>query len=394
MRPTWAEVSLPALRRNYRVLQQLLGSKATLCAVVKADAYGHGALKCARALERDGAHWFCVTSPEEGITLREGRVRGRILLLSGFWRGEEEEVLLRNLTPAVWQPWHIEVLEAAAVRLCHENPVRVHLKLDTGMGRLGLRPPELFPFLEALRQAPHVRLEGVLSHLASSEAVDDPGNQRQLRHFDTALAALQAAGFEPAYCHIANTAAAMTRESAWYNMVRVGLALYGYHLPFVSQGSPARAVLARAGVEDGAQTENEAEIPLEPVLAWKTRLIEIKAVEAGQPVGYGGAFVAQVPSRLAILPVGYADGFSRLLSCRGRVIVRGRYAPIAGNVSMDLTAIDITTIPEAQLGDEVILLGSSGACSISAWEHADLSTTIPYEVLCSIGRRVPRVYLD
>jgi alanine racemase len=380
MRPTWVEVSLPALRRNYRTLQHALGSKVSVCAVVKADAYGHGALKCARALERDGAHWFCVTSPEEGITLREGRVRGRILLLSGFWRGEEEEVLLRNLTPAVWQPWHIEVLEAAAVRLSHETPVRVHLKLDTGMGRLGLRATELSPFLESLRRAPHVRLEGVLSHFASSEAVDDPSNERQLRQFEAALATLRGAGIEPAYCHIANTAAAMSQKRAWYNMVRTGLALYGYHLPLIFR--------------DGNRLEMKAEFPLEPVLAWKTRLIEIKEVGAGQPVGYGGAFVAQVPSRLAILPVGYADGFSRLLSCRGRVIVRDRYAPIAGNVSMDLTAIDITHIPEAGLGDEVTLLGSSGACAISAWEHAELAMTIPYEVLCSIGRRVPRVYLD
>jgi alanine racemase len=378
MRPTWVEVSLPALRRNYRVLQGLVAPAATVSAVVKADAYGHGALKCARALERDGANWFCVTSPEEGIALREGRVRGRILLLSGFWRGEEEEVLLRNLTPAVWQPWHIEVLEAAAVRLCHENPVRVHLKLDTGMARLGLMPAELPAFLAALQRAPHVRLEGVLSHLASSEVFDDPANQNQLERFDAALATIRAAGIEPTYCHIANTAAALTGERSWHNMVRTGLALYGYHLPLISC----------------AAVQRSAPVTVEPVLAWKTRLIEIKEVGAGQPVGYGGAFVTQAPSRLAILPVGYADGFSRLFSCRGRVIVRARYAPIAGNVSMDLTAIDITNVPQAHLGDEVTLLGSCGPCSITAWEHAELSMTIPYEVLCSIGRRVPRVYLD
>jgi alanine racemase len=380
MRPTWVEVSLPALRRNFRALQQWIGAQATLCAVVKADAYGHGALKCARALEREGANWFAVTSPEEGITLREGRVRNRILLLSGFWRGEEEEVLLRNLTPAVWQPWHVEVLEAAAVRLNHETPVRVHLKLDTGMGRLGLQPNDLPEFMAALGHAPHVRLEGVLSHLASSEVVDDPSNDAQLRRFDDALATIRAHGVEPAYCHIANTAAALTRESSWYNMVRVGLALYGYHLPFVSDnnGAPARS----------------DEIPLDPVLAWKTRVIEIKEVGAGQPIGYGGSFVTAGPTRLAILPVGYADGFSRMFSCRGRVIVRDHYACIAGNVSMDLTAVDVTGIPEARLGDEVTILGCTGDCSISAWEHANLSMTIPYEVLCSIGRRVPRVYIE
>jgi alanine racemase len=380
MRPTWVEVSLPALRRNFRGLQQRVADKATVCAVVKADAYGHGALKCARALERDGAKWFCVTSPEEGIALREGRVRGRILLLSGFWRGEEEEVLLRNLTPAVWQPWHIEDLEAAAVRLNYEMPVRVHLKLDSGMTRLGRPSNELAPFLAALNRAPHVRLEGVCSHFASSEIVDGPSNQSQLEHFEEAVALIRAAGVEPTYCHIANTAAVMTRQRTWYNMVRCGLALYGYHLPFVSpENRPA---------------ENVESLPLEPVLTWKTRLIEVKEVGPGHAVGYGGNFVTRQPSRLAILAVGYADGFSRLLSRCGRVIVRDQYAPIAGNISMDLTAIDITHIPDARLGDEVTILGTTGGCCISAWEHADLTNTIPYEVLCSIGRRVPRLHLD
>jgi alanine racemase len=380
MRPTWVEVSLPALRRNFRALQQRVAANAALCAVVKADAYGHGALKCTRALERDGANWFCVTSPEEGIALREGRVRGRILLLSGFWRGEEEEVLLRNLTPAVWQPWHVEVLEAAAVRLNHETPVRVHLKLDSGMTRLGLQSPDLAQFLAALERAPHVRLEGVCSHFASSEIVDGPSNQAQLERFDEILAQIRAAGADPAYCHIANTAAMMTRERTWYNMVRCGLALYGYHLPFIS--------------EDNRAAEHVEDLPLEPVLSWKTRLIEVKEVGAGQAVGYGGNFVTRRPSRLAILAVGYADGFNRLLSRCGRVIVRDQYAPIAGNISMDLTAIDITHIPDAQLGDEVTILGAAGPCCISAWELAEITKTIPYEVLCSIGRRVPRVYLD
>ncbi len=378
MRPTWAEVSLSALRHNFRVLQQHVGAAVTVCCVVKADGYGHGALRCARALQREGAQWFGVTSPEEGIALREGRVRGRVLVLSGFWRGEEEEVLFRNLTPAVWQPGHIEALEAAAVRLNFDNPVSVHLKLDTGMGRLGLQPNELPAFLETLRRSPHVRLEGVLSHLASSEALDDPSNASQLDRFHQAIELVRQSGFEPAFLHIANTAAAMTHPPTWFNMVRAGLALYGYHLP----------------ISGGATPHGEYELPLRPVLHWKTRVIEIKQVAAGQPVGYGGHWVTKVPSRLAILPVGYADGLSRLLSSQGRVIVRDAYAPIVGSVSMDLAAIDVTHIPEAHLGDEVTIIGASEHCSISAWEHANYSLTVPYEVLCSIGRRVPRVYLD
>jgi alanine racemase len=380
MRPTWVEVSLPALRRNYRAIQQSIAPRATVCAVVKADAYGHGALKCARALEREGATWFCVTSPEEGIILREGRVRGRILLLSGFWRGEEEEVLLRNLTPAVWQPWHVELLEAAAVRLNHENPVRVHLKLDTGMGRLGLQLRDLPAFLAALARAEHVRLEGVLSHLASSEVVDDPSNEAQVCRFDEAMTIIRQHGVEPAYCHIANTAAVMTRERTWYNMVRTGLALYGYHSPFVSthNGLP----------------QATGELPITPVLSWKTRVIEVKDVAAGYAIGYNGTFVTQAPSRLAILPAGYADGLSRMMSNRGRVIVRGAYAPIVGLVSMDLCEIDVTDIPDVSVGDEVTIIGTSGECTISAFEHAELAQSIPYEVLCSIGRRVPRMYME
>ncbi len=378
MRPTWAEVSLSALRHNFRVLQQHVGAAVTVCCVVKADGYGHGALRCARALQREGAQWFGVTSPEEGMVLRDGRVRGRVLLLSGFWRGEEEEVLFRNLTPAVWQPGHVEALEAAAVRLNFENPVPIHLKLDTGMGRLGLQTGELPDFLETLRRSPHLRLEGVLSHLASSEELDNPANAAQLRCFGQAVSVIRQSGFEPAYLHIANTAAAMTRPPTWFNMARTGLALYGYHLPISGDESP----------------QADYELPLKPVLHWKTRVIEIKQVPAGQAVGYGGHYVTQAPSRLAILPVGYADGLSRLLSSKGRVIVRDAYAPIVGNVSMDLTEIDVTYIPEARLGDEVTIIGGSEHCTISAWEHANYSLTLPYEVLCSIGRRVPRVYLD
>lgn len=350
-----------------------------MCAVVKADAYGHGGLKCARALEREGATWFCVTSPEEGITLREGRVRGRILMLSGFWRGEEEEVLLRNLTPSVWQPRHLELLEAAAVRLNHETPVRVHLKLDTGMSRLGLQLPDLPAFLATLARTEHVRLEGVFSHFASSEVVDEPSNDAQIRRYDEAVALIRESGVEPTFFHIANTGAVMTRPRSWYNMVRTGLALYGYHSPFVSSSNGL------------PQTDR---MRLEPVLSWKTRVIEVKDVPAGAAVGYNGTFVTSAPSRLAIIPAGYADGLSRLLSNKGRVIVRGAYAPIVGNISMDLCEIDVTSIPGVSVGDEVTIIGSSGGCTISAFEHAELSQTIPYEVLCSIGRRVPRMYFE
>jgi alanine racemase len=257
--------------------------------------------------------------------------------------------------------------------------VRVHLKLDTGMGRLGAQLHELPAFLETLAKNKHVRLEGVFSHFASSEIVDEPSNDAQVRCFDKALEIIRQSGIEPTFCHIANSAAIMTRKSCWYNMVRAGLVLYGYHEPFVSTEG---------------QIVPDHQLPIEPVLSWKTRVIEVKDVPAGYAIGYNGTFVTSAPSRLALLPAGYADGLSRLLSGRGRVIVRGAYAPIVGKISMDLCEIDVSRIPGVSVGDEVTIIGSKDGCTISAFEHADLSSTIPYEVLCSIGRRVPRVHID
>jgi len=396
MRPTWVEVNLTALRRNFHELQEYVSPNppqpqpvdtgkstgATVCCVVKADAYGHGTVECACALEQAGAEWFAVTSTEEGIALRRAGVNARILLLTGFWRGDVDDALLHDLTPAVWERWHIDALEEAYKELgwrIHGN-VPIHLKLDTGMSRLGLQLEELPHFLSDLKRARHVKLEGVFSHFSSSEAIDAPSNDSQQAIFDQALARIHAAGEQPRYCHIGNSAAILTRPSSWYNMVRPGLALYGYHLPAVS--------------EKTGQVDNTLRLPLVPVLTWKTRIIAMKDVAAGARIGYSGSYVASAPARIAILAVGYADGLSRLMSSRGRVIVRDRYAPIIGKVAMDLTTVDITGIPGVRIGDEVIIIGASDRCSISACEHADLSETIPYEVLCSIGRRVPRIYVE
>ncbi len=382
MRPTWVEVNLTALRHNFRVLQERVAPKATVCCVVKADAYGHGAIECARALEEAGATWFAVTSTEEGIALRKAGINGRILLLTGFWRGDEDEAVLHDLTPAVWAWWQIEALEKAFAELGWRvhGKIPVHLKIDTGMSRLGLQPKDLPQFLDSLHRARRVRLEGVFSHLAESEVVDAPSVDEQIARFDQCLAEIRAAGQQPAFVHIANTAAVINRESSWYNMVRPGLALYGYYLPPVSCG-------------DGQRVGGH-ELPVEPVLSWRTRIIAMKDVPAGAAIGYGGAYVTPAAACIAILAVGYADGLSRLLSSRGRVIVRDTYAPIIGNVAMDLTTVDITGIPGVRIGDEVTIIGSTAQCTISAWEHAELSASIPYEVLCSIGRRVPRVYVE
>jgi alanine racemase len=376
-RPTWAEVSLGALRENFRVIQRHIGSGVTVCCVVKADAYGHGAVECSRALEDEGASWFGVTSLDEAIPLREADIRGRILLLTGFWRGEEEEIVRLELTPTVWEREQIELLEKAASALGVRHPI--HLKVDTGMGRLGVAPQDLPRICSALRSATHLVLEGLSTHLASSEVLDAPSVEEQLRSFEGVRDLLKREGFEPPLIHAANTGAVISRRESWNTMVRPGIALYGYYLPFERAGREVSGSGLRLAVK--------------PVLRWKTRILSLRDVRANQALGYGGIYVTKAPARIAVLPVGYADGFNRALSSRGRVIVREHYAPIVGRISMDLTLVDVTGLPGVAVGDEAILLGSSDGLSVDAREHAALANTVLYEILCGISKRVPRKYI-
>jgi alanine racemase len=378
---SWAEVSMTALQHNYATIRDYVAPDATVCAIVKANAYGHGAARCALAFQQEGAKWFGVTCVEEGVELRKAGVTGRILLMSGFARGEERELLDQNLTPVIWDWNHIEWLEDAAEKLdrAPEN-VAVHLKVDTGMSRLGVSMADLPHILDMLKGAQFVVLEGVCTHLASSEVLDAPDVAAQMHRYEEVIETTNLSGLAPAYHHMANSAAIATRERSWKNMVRPGLSLYGYYLPSTS---------IVTGIPDHSH-----DLPVIPVLSWKTRIIAVREVSANQSVGYNGAYVTQAPARLAVLPVGYADGFNRHLSSRGRVIVRSDYARVVGNVSMDLTIIDVTGMPGVDVGDEVILIGESGSKKITAWDHASHSQTIPYEVLCGISARVPRVYTD
>ena len=383
-RPTWAEVSLTTLRQNFRTVQKHVGAKVTVCAVVKADAYGHGAIECSRALEAEGARWLGVTSLDEAIPLRDAGIRANILLMTGFWRGEETEIVRLLLTPTVWEAWQIASLERAAEALGVSQHA-VHLKVDTGMGRLGVAADELETVLAALKSARHLVLEGLSTHLASSEIMDAPSVAEQERSFDAARGMVHKAGFEPALLHMANTGAVISRRETWSfegqtNMVRPGVALYGYYLPFL-----------RAGREVSGGT---LRLPVKPVLTWKTRILSLRDFGANHPLGYGGTYVTKAPAHVAVLPVGYADGYNRQLSNRGRVIVREHYAPIVGSISMDLTLVDVTGIPGVAVGDEVILLGSCDGLSVDALDHARLANSTPYEILCNISKRVPRRYVS
>ena len=378
-RPTWADVSLTTLRQNFRTVQKHVGANVTVCAVVKADAYGHGALECSRALEAEGARWLGVTSLDEAIPLREAGIRANILLMTGFWRGEENEIVRLHLTPTVWEPWQIESLDKAAGSLgVAQHPV--HLKVDTGMGRLGVSMEQLPSVLQALAAAKNLAVEGLSTHLAASEVMDAPSVAEQLRSFETARRMVRDVGLQPQYIHVANTGAVISRRETWHTMVRPGVSLYGYYVPF-----------QRAGREVSGGT---LRLPVKPILTWKTRILSLRDFGPNHALGYNATYVTRAPANVAVLPVGYADGFNRQLSNRGRVIVRDHYAPIVGQISMDLTLVDVTGIPGVSLGDEVVLLGSGDGLSVDALEHAKLANSTPYEILCNISKRVPRRYVS
>ncbi len=371
---TWAEVSLATLRENFRVVREHVGPQVAICAVVKADGYGHGATECALALEAEGAPWLGVTDAAEGRTLRSAGIWTRILLMTGIWRGEEDSIVAHNLTPTVWENWHIDRLEKAARK--QQVVLPVHLKVDTGMNRLGTTVQALPELCEKLAACEHLRVEGVSTHFAAAEVMDSDETSRQTARFEKALAILAAQGLHPPLVHMGNSAAVSARPETWKTMVRPGILLYGYALPTVRD----------------EQVTAESSLPLRPVLSWKTRILTVKDVAAGEAVGYMGTYITQERSRIAVVPVGYADGYPRLLSNRARVIVRGEYAPVVGRVSMDLTMVDVGHIAGAAVGDEVILIGASGTKSVDAVDLAAWCESVPYEILCGISQRVPRVY--
>jgi alanine racemase len=371
---TWAEISLTALGENFHAVQKHVGASVTICAVVKADGYGHGAVECALALESEGAKWMGVTNAAEGLALRTAGVEARILLMTGIWKGEEDGIVAHNLTPTIWEPWHIETLQRAAQK--RQRILPIHLKLDTGMNRLGACPEALPRLCEMLSASKNLSLEGASTHFASAEVLDAADAVRQSKRFEEVLAVLRNFGLHPTLVHMGNSAAMIARPETWKTMVRPGIALYGYSLAFTRGGEPAAV----------------APLPLRPVLSWKTRVLTVKSVAAGEAVGYMGTFVTRAPGRIAVLPVGYADGYPRLLSNRARVIVAGEYAPVVGRVSMDLTIVDVSRIRDVAVGDEVILIGKNNGHSVDAVELARLCESVPYEILCGISQRVPRVY--
>jgi alanine racemase len=367
IRPTRAEVDLGALRHNLSRVGHFAPGAGVL-AVVKANAYGHGAVAVARALEAAGVAWLGVALVEEGLELRAAGVEAPILVLGGAYAGAWDQLLSHRLTPVLFRAEHFTAYAAAAAAVGQRAPF--HLEIDTGVGRTGILPRELAGTLAQLRALPGLELEGVLSHFASSDAQDREGTRAQAVAFRTLLAQVEAAGFAPRFRHVSNTAAVLDlqalQEVAGLNLVRPGLMLYGL--------APGHFHAA----------------DLRPVLTWKTGIVHIKDVPAGTPISYGGTFVTPRPSRIATLPVGYADGYERAWGNRAHVLVRGARVPVVGRVCMDLCMVDVTDVPGVELGDEVVLLGRQAEGRVAVEELAGLSATIPYEVLCGISARVPR----
>jgi len=369
-RPTWAVISLDALRRNYLTLKNQLQRGARLMAVVKADAYGHGARECARTLEAIGADWLGVGLVEEGIELRKDGIARPVFCLAGFWTGQAEDVIDYDLTPALFRLDSAAELDAGA--RAAGKTVNFHLKVDTGMGRLGVPLAELSEFARSLKRFDRIKLDGLLTHFAAADSLETAVTESQIRGFDEACEILRGLGYDPTLRHLANSAGIHAYPQSHGNLARTGAALYGL-----------------AGDVFAPQPEPPV---LRPVMSLHSRIIMLKTVPPGTSLGYGRSYTTTRESRIATIPIGYADGLRRDHSNNGRVIVRGRFAPIVGRVSMDLTIVDATEIPEAALDDEVILIGEANGLRISAEDLAEQIGTISYEIVTGISYRVPRVY--
>lgn len=364
-RSTRIEVNLDAIAQNVEELKRR-APDAELMAVVKAGGYGHGAASVAAAALEAGATWLGVALLEEGIELRRAGIKAPILIFGHVAPAQVDMVILYDLRPAIWQLPMAQAFGQWARLLGRTLPV--HVKVDTGMGRIGLAPPEVVPFVEALAAIPGIQVEGIFTHLAAADEPGNPYTERQLQAFDAALTALAANGALPKIRHAANSAGILLHPNAHYTMVRAGIALYG--LP------PA------PGVDGGAT--------LKPALTWKTVIGHIKRMPSNSTISYGCTYQTAPGERIATLPVGYADGLRRSLSNRGEVLVSGVRCPIVGRVCMDQTMIRLPDDLTAQVGDEVVLIGRQGDAEITATEMASLLGTINYEVVTSLSVRVPR----
>lgn len=369
-RPTWAEVDLGAIAHNVELVRALVGPDRGIMAVVKADAYGHGAVAVARKVLEAGASWLGVGLPEEGMALREAGIRCPILVLGPTMPQQAPQLLEGDLSVSLYSVEMAMALQTEASR--RGVSARVHVKVDTGMGRLGLEPARSLELLERLRSMSRIRIEGLYTHLATA---DDPDPSFALKQLDRLLEVDRLArgrGIRVPFRHAANSAALVTLPDSTLDLVRPGIMIYGCDSGF----------------------RGRLPVEMRPALSWKTLVAHLRELSPGESVSYGRTFVASRPTIIGVLPVGYADGLPRRLSNRGEVLVRGRRASMVGTICMDMTMVDLTRVPGASVGDEVVLIGRQGQESITADDMAKVAGTIPYEILCGLTPRVPRYYLD
>ena len=367
MRPTTACIDLDALSSNFHNSKQFIGPDLGYMAVVKADAYGHGAIECALRLEREGVDWFGVAIPEEGLELRNAGIGAPILCLGSFWPGQEETIIDAALTPVIFDIGAAESLNRVAKG--RSVTVDVHVKIDTGMGRAGIRFENSREFALGLRALANLRGAGLMTHFASAE---DPREAEftslQIKRFNAAVEDFRKAGHALDWLDLANSPGAISHPASRGNLVRLGGALYGLLDDIMPAG--------KYGPE------------LTPVLSLRSQIADVKNIPAGETLGYGRSFTTKRESKIALVPIGYADGYPRGLSNVSRVAINGNFASIVGRISMDWTLIDVTEIDSPKVGDEVVLIGNG----ITAAELARAINTIGYEITCGISPRVPRVY--
>jgi alanine racemase len=365
---TAAEIDLGALAYNYHQLRQLAAPSVKFSAVVKADAYGHGAVPVAKRLEELGADFLGVARVEEGIELRKGGIKKSILVLSGVYQEEVEEVLAYKLTPLVYRLETAEALSAAAGKRGKKIPV--HIKVDTGMGRIGVLAEEAPAFADRVRKFENLKIEGIASHLSTADEGNTSFTEEQLKRFARSIEEMKKLAIDPPLCHIANSAALVNLPAAHFSLVRPGIMLYG------SYPSPSL----------------KAKVSLRQVMSWRSRIADLRKLPPGYPISYGRTFITRRPSFIAAIPVGYADGYNRLFSNRGEVLIKGMRAPVVGRVCMDWTMVDVTAVTGVEVGEEVVLMGSQSGQEITPEEMGGWIGTISYEILCSVGKRVPRIY--
>src|SRR5436190_13042680 len=387
-RPVWAEVSLGTLAHNLEAIRKYVNpphekrkTPRKILSIVKGNGYGHGGPQVAKALEKAGSDWFGVTCTDEGIAVREAGVRKPILILTGFVPGEETRLLKHNLTAVVHRCDQLPLLERAA-RRGGRKPASFHLKIDTGMNRLGIAPSDVDCFARQLGKCKHLQLTGIFSHFASSGVFTDTAVGQQTREqegrFYAALQRLRSLGIDPGIVHLANSAAIVTRPETWAEMVRPGAILYGYHPGY-----------------DPSEKREEAEVrlPLKPVMSLRSRIISLRSVPAGAGVGYNATFVAKRLTRIGVLAAGYGDGILRSLGNRGNVLLRGKLVPIVGIISMDVTMIDVTDVEGAEVGDVATIYGTDGTHILPANRVARGVGTVTSDLLCAASQRVPRLYV-